>query len=210
MQRRMRHDTHRRRRHGWIDLVVPAFTVTALLGTAGVPPVEAQVGSWAVTGRVKAIACFDGRCVQELGPRTTGVVEIFADGTYRSPSAGDSCVGDAPEEIGTWEQKGKKIFFEPENVDDIVTAVEGCFDGVGIDVRRYRSKAKLKRGGALLRGKSKLSGRVRVRGRSVAVTGVARWEGTPIVDGTSGAQRPRPDGALLPAMLGTLGGAAAR
>jgi hypothetical protein len=141
---------------------------------------EAQVGTWALSGRVVATACIAGRCVRERGPDVSGLVTIADDGTYRSPNAGGSCVGDAPDEIGTWVLDGKRIVFEAANVDEIVAAIQTCFDDVTIEVRGYTNKAKLKRGGTFLRGKAKLTGRIRIGGRTARVAAVSRWKGTPV------------------------------
>jgi hypothetical protein len=160
---------------------------------------EAQVGTWALTGRVVATACIAGRCVRERGPDVSGLVVIAEDGTYTSPNAGGSCVGEAPDEVGTWVLDGKKVLFETENVDEIVAALETCFDGVTIDVRRYSNKAKLKRGGTLLRGKAKLTGRIHVQGRTASVAAVSRWKGTP-VEGVAAGASALPS-AMLPAVV---------
>jgi len=151
----------------------------AFLCGTGVPCADAQVGTWNLVGRPKAVACLAGRCAQERGPVQTGIVEIAAEGTYRSPNSGSACTSASPDEVGTWTQDGQTILFEPQNLDDIVTAVEACFDGVTMDVRDYRNKAKLKRNGTLLRGTAKLRGRVQYRGRSISVAGILRWKGTP-------------------------------
>lgn len=160
---------------------------------------EAQVGTWAITGRVVATACIYGRCVRERGPDVSGLFVIADDGTYTSPNAGGSCVGDAPDEVGTWVLDGRKVLFETQNVDEIVAALETCFDGVTIDVRRYTNKAKLKRGGTFLRGKAKLTGRVHVQGRTASVAAVSRWKGTP-VEGVAAGTNVAPS-AMLPALM---------
>ena len=162
---------------------------------------SAQVGTWQVaTGKPKAVACLGDLCESRKGQRATGILIIEADGTYRSPSVGAGCVGGrlVPDEVGLWRLKGrKKLVFQATNLNEIVDAVETCFDGATVNVRRYDNRAKIKRGGQLLKGVTKLRGRVRVQGRNISVKLIMRWKGTPATGAHIALQR----SSTLPALI---------
>ncbi len=157
-----------------------------LIATPGA--VRAQFGTWSIHGEGRVTACLDDNCVSQRTPDLAGLVVVNSDGTYTAPNLGESCVGEAPDEMGTWSLVDRRIEFVPANLEEIVDGVAECFDGVSVDIRGYRNKAKLKDAGQLLKGSMKLRGFVRVRGRRVAVSALVRWRGTPAVD-TAAAQR---------------------
>ena len=160
-------------------------SMTTLLGLAlgtllvGAELAHAQVGTWNVEGRVKAIACLGDQCGSD-SQQLSGTGTIFEDGTYSSPNLGAGCLGAVPDEQGLWHLEGhNRIVFEPTNVDDIVDAVLACYPGVGFELRDYTNRAKLKQGGQLMKGKAKLRARVTVEGQHVAAKAIWKWTGTP-------------------------------
>ncbi len=171
--------------------------VAVLLGTG---QAHAQVGTWNVEGRVKVLACVGNQCVAD-SDRLFGTSTLNEDGTYQSPNLGAGCLGDVPYETGQWRLEGhNRIVFESTNVEDIVAAVLACFPEVAFQIHDYISRGKLKKGGQLIKGKSRLRGRVFVDGQTVAAKAVLRWTATPALAGTVGGSRT--SAAATPAAAG--------
>jgi hypothetical protein len=173
----------------------PISTLVTTVAAAGAAalltcpaPARAQVGTWNVEGRVTAVACLAGQCASQ-SQRVSGTSTLEENGTYRSPNPGGGCLGDVPDEVGTWQlEEHNRIVFEPTNVDEIIAAIEICYPGLSFEFRDYRNKGKLKRGGQLLKGKARLRGRVSIAGRRVAAKAVMRWKGTPAAASAAAAR----------------------
>jgi hypothetical protein len=74
-------------------------------------------------------------------------------------------------------------------VDDIIDAIVACFPDVTFELKDYVNRGKLKQQGQLMKGKSRLRGRVTVQGRQVAAKAVLRWTATPALPSTIRASR---------------------
>jgi hypothetical protein len=150
-------------------------------------PAPAQIGDWSLAGTMKVTVTARGRTVQRA-QRFGGIrLVIEADGTYRQPGTllcGSGEIYNDVAEVGTWEAAGMRFLLRPTNLDDLIPLVLDCVDtgyDIGLTLHTYYHQVKPVLGGARLRGRTIMRGRLEIYDLDLSAPFrvIARYRGTP-------------------------------